>query len=108
MQFYAHHGVYEAERQIGNAFVVDVAVSFLASLPVHDLQHTVNYEQLYQIVQQEMQQPQPLLEQLAQAILSGIRAAFPFVKKIEVKVYKKNPPLSGAVQHSSVHLQMEF
>jgi dihydroneopterin aldolase len=68
MEFYAYHGVYEEERKIGGKYIVDVLVHTNAKdAELHDdLNGTVNYEQIYKVVDQNMQQPVKLIERLAQ------------------------------------------
>jgi dihydroneopterin aldolase len=108
MHFYAHHGLYEEEKIIGNEWEVDVHVSFVPPAAVHDLQHSVDYEIVYGLVKQAMNIPGNLLEELAQSILQQIQERFPFAKKTEIIIRKKHPPLPGEVAHSVVRLVEEF
>ncbi len=96
-RFYAYHGYYPEEQVLGNEFMVDICVAFDREdrTPTDELQHTVNYEQLYEIAKIEMQQPRKLLETVAESMLHRVRADFPFVSSIEVSVTKNNPPFGG-------------
>ncbi len=107
MEFHAHHGVYDEERQKGTKFIVDVLVftdAKAAELFDH-LDGTVNYEKIYKTVSDHMQQPVKLIEHLARKILDDVRS---FVSKddiIKVKIRKLNPPLSGNVSASIVEIE---
>jgi 7,8-dihydroneopterin aldolase/epimerase/oxygenase len=107
-EFFAQHGFYEQERITGNRFMVDAEVEFVPAtdLNADELSHTVNYEQLYAIVQQEMAQTKKLLETVAQSIADKIKAQFPFVVKLTVTLKKQNPPLQGKVDYSAVTISL--
>lgn len=96
-RFFAYHGYYPEEQVLGNEFTVDICVTFDkdGDTPADDLQHTVNYEQLYDIAKTEMQQPRKLLETVAEAMLSRVSAEFPFVSSVQVSITKHNPPFGG-------------
>jgi len=96
-RFFAYHGYYPEEQVLGNEFTVDICVTFDkdGDTPADDLQHTVNYEQLYDIAKTEMQQPRKLLETVAEAMLSRVSAEFPFVSGAQVSITKHNPPFGG-------------
>ncbi|MCJ8209528.1 dihydroneopterin aldolase [Mucilaginibacter sp. RS28] len=103
-EFFARHGYYRVEQDLGNRFLVDIAVSFkpAENLNEDNLLHTLNYERLHQIAEAEMAVPRKLLETVAQGILDQIRAEFGFAEAIKVQVRKLNPPLKGQVKASSV------
>lgn len=104
MEFFARHGCLEKEREDGNVFMVDFACNCDISAAVESdrLEDTINYGEVYEIVAAHMQNPVSLLETVAGRILSDIAARFPQAYDIEVKVSKKNPPVDGAAQWSSV------
>ena len=108
-RFYAYHGYYAEEQVLGNEFTVDICVAFnKGDRPIADeLQHTVNYEQLYHIAKTEMQQPRKLLETVAETMLDLVKADFPFVDRIEVRVTKHNPPFGGDRANARVVLRWE-
>ncbi|WP_462265414.1 dihydroneopterin aldolase [Mucilaginibacter sp.] len=106
--FFAGHGFYEQEQLIGNRFLVTIEVAFDAGghLSSDDINHTVNYEQLYAIAEDEMKQTKQLLEALAQAMVDRIQNQFPFVQQLMVSVKKINPPLRGNVAWSGVTISL--
>jgi dihydroneopterin aldolase len=107
MEFYAYHGVYEEERKIGGKYIVDVLVYTNAKdAELHDdLNGTVNYEQIYKVVEQNMQQPVKLIERLARKIMDDIRLFVVKEDTIRIKIRKLNPPLGAKVETSVVEME---
>lgn len=96
LKFFAHHGVYKEEQMLGNDFVVDVILHFMPSaFPVKELQQTLNYEQVFAIVQHHMNIPTPLLETVVGKIVAQIQQLFPQVKAGMVSIAKMKPPVKG-------------
>jgi dihydroneopterin aldolase len=102
MEFYAYHGVYEEERKIGGKYIVDVLVYTNAvDAELHDdLNGTVNYEQIYKVVEQNMQQPVKLIERLVRKIMDDIRLFVVKEDTIRIKIRKLNPPFFGCKSES--------
>src|SRR5947209_3908112 len=94
-EFFAYHGFYPEEQKLGNKFVVDVDIDFVHSIGLNkdDISTTINYEQLYQIVEEQMSLTKKLIETVAQGVLDAIKEKFPAVKNVRVTVKKLNPPL---------------
>nr|WP_294795944.1 dihydroneopterin aldolase [uncultured Mucilaginibacter sp.] len=105
-EFFAYHGVYPEEQYTGNCFIVDIEVEFepLASngLSTDDLNDTVNYEELYDISDRRMQQPQKLIETVATFIMEDIKAQYSIVEKITVSIKKLNPLAGAKVKYTQV------
>ncbi len=101
VKFFAFHGVYEEERKTGNEFLVNLTVELEnASKRISTIRDTVNYVTLFEIVQEQMNQPQDLLETLAMNISERIHERFPSAANIKVRIDKKNPVIphfSGSV-----------
>ena len=99
MSFYAHHGYYTHEQKRGGNFLVDVSVqtSIDKAAQHDDLDATVNYETIYKICQEVMNEPVKLIETVAYKIAHDIRNSFPAVENIEVAVHKITPELGGPV-----------
>lgn len=103
-EFFAWHGFYPEEQKLGSCFVVDIEVEFTpgGNLNEDELNNTVNYEQLYNIVCEEMKRTKKLIETVAQAIIDETKREYAFVEKIQVNIKKLNPPLGGKVSCSNV------
>ncbi|HLT75414.1 MAG TPA: dihydroneopterin aldolase [Ohtaekwangia sp.] len=104
LQFHAFHGVYPHERESGNFFEVDIAVQadFSVAAEQDDINATVNYETIFKIVKDEMDQPSKLLETVAKKIIDHVMEAFPTVDLVELKISKLNPPIGGKCDRSSL------
>ena len=104
MHFKAYHGCLEAEKTEGNNFIVDFSCEYDTSSAEKsdNLEDTLNYAEIYDIVAAEMSISSNLLENVAGRIADRIRIFHPEIPSFEVKVTKLNPPVSGRVESSSV------
>lgn len=107
LSFYANHGFYEDERKAGNKFSVDIKVytSLAEKSNFDELENTVNYEQLYQIVKQEMNKPSKLLEDVVKRILEEVFIKIAAVESAEVSLSKYSPPIGGPCHKAKVTLK---
>jgi len=106
LEFHAFHGVYPHERESGNWFEVDIAVEtdFSLAATTDELVGTVNYESLFKIVKEEMEQPSKLLETVAEKVATDVLETFPGVLSVEFRISKLNPPIGGKCRKASVSL----
>ena len=97
LEFYAHHGYYDHERDQGNNFLVDVEIktNFAKAALEDNLSETVDYESIYALVEEEMERPSKLIEHVAERIAQNIIARFSVINKVKVSVSKLNPPIKG-------------
>lgn len=110
MRFFGRHGVFEHERRNGNEFEVNLNVFYPGDTfarPVveeeeipnlthsDELEDTISYVMLFDIVKEEMDKPRNLIETVAQSIAERIKADYPFCSKIECKITKIKPPIPG-------------
>ena len=88
--FNGFHGVYPAEKKIGNTFKVDVRIDFTPTTRTIDqLDQTIDYVQVFQLIQQIMAIPTPLLETLVATIADQILANHPIAENVFVKITKQ-------------------
>ena len=104
LEFHAYHGVYPHERSSGNKFEVDIIVEteFQEAAFQDDLSGTINYEDLYAVVKNEMNKPSKLLETVGHAMAEKILQSFSSAINVEVKISKFNPPIGGVCKKASV------
>ena len=109
MRFYAYHGVLPQERVVGGDYTVSVEVDVdVTSAIEHDVVDvTLNYAELYEVVQHEMLTPSDLLEHLAGRIGKAIMTAFPQVKAVDLTVMKDNPPMGADCKGAGIKLHIE-
>jgi 7,8-dihydroneopterin aldolase/epimerase/oxygenase len=96
LRFYAFHGVHDEEKILGGDYEVNVSVGFKPSAGVvHDLDETLDYTAIYEVVKQRMANPTPLLETIAMEISAAIQEKYPSVAKISISVKKLYPPINN-------------
>lgn len=109
MDFFAYHGCFKEERVIGTRFTVDAWLTTDTSEAESsdDLKHTVNYQAVYALIRQEMEQHSHLLENVASRMIDAIYKDFTMVTHIKIKVSKLNPALAhgGKIKQVSVILE---
>lgn len=100
MAFYAHHGCFKEERQVGTHFEVDLVLDYDATQAAlfDNIADAVNYQTVYLEIKAIMQQPVNLLETLCKKILTMLKEKFPQIVHAEVTVHKMNPALGGKVR----------
>lgn len=109
LRFYAYHGLYAEEKNIGTGFEVNLSVLYSpGTVIVNDIEATVNYVSLYDLVKREMQKPRELLETFLMEVTEHIYVAFPQVKKVEISATKLNPPIEKFVGTVAVKYEKEF
>ncbi len=108
MTFFAHHGYHQEENTIGGQFMVDIEFETIFSTDVEkhdDIDGTVNYEKVYEIIKKEMFITSKLLEHLGFRIIDKLYDELRSISFIRLKVSKLNPPLGGEVEKVSVILE---
>lgn len=106
--FYGHHGVMEEEHRLGGRYEVDVEAELDLSDAVasDDLNDTVNYEAIYDIVKAQVTQHEyALIERLAGLIAQEVGAAHPMLDAVIVTVRKIGPPVGGLADRAEVTLR---
>ena len=106
LSLYTHHGVTEAEREVGQRLVVDLRLEAGASdATVTDrIEDTVDYAQVCEAVALVAQQRSyRTLERLCAAIADRLLDAFE-IETVWVKVTKPEPPIALSVEEVSVEL----
>jgi dihydroneopterin aldolase len=122
MEFRASHGCYDVEQRVGGNFTVDIALevggsgSGCAELPVEvpdviqeaveadDIEGTVNYVEVYEVVRAQMAIPSRIVENVAHRIAVAVRERFRQVRRVEVTVSKLAPPIGGKARRVSATL----
>ncbi len=106
MSFYAYHGAFDAERQLGQRFEVDVDIrtDVRRAGETDDLSDALNYVNVYNIVKDVMEGPPlNLLEAIAERIAARILASFDIVD-VTVRVRKPAAPVGGLFDYSEVEI----
>lgn len=108
-RFHAYHGVAEQERIVGNDYEVSIEADsdMTRAMQTDNLEHTVNYADLYQLIAEEMQKPSRLLEHVAGRICQRLFDAFPSIMCINLEIIKRNPPMGADCEGAGVRITME-
>ena len=108
LQFKSFHGLYAEEKILGNHFEVNVMVKYLPKkLPIKSIEQTINYQDIFAIVEQQMSIPTALLETLVVDIANDISRQFSMVKEVDICIAKKNPPISNFIGNVAVSYQIK-
>lgn len=103
MYFRANHGLYEQEKLHGNDFEVDIWVETGKPVSQSDaIEDALDYVAIFEAVKEEMGIRRDLLETLVARIGIRLRAKFPGVESIRVRISKMQPPLGIPCKRSIV------
>jgi|SRR5690606_10817431 len=109
LKFFAYHGLYEEERKLGNEFELNISVSFFSTHPViRDIDQTINYAAIYELVKIEMTHPCALLETFLTELAEKIKNQFPQVAKLKMSLYKLHMPLANFQGRVGVEIEKEY
>ena len=97
LRFHAFHGVMPQERLTGNDYTIDIKIGYDVSLAMvsDNVDDTINYAEVYKIVDQEMGVPSQLLERVAYRIGDRLSRKFTSITSINIKLTKLNPPFGA-------------
>ncbi|MVZ61414.1 dihydroneopterin aldolase [Sphingobacterium humi] len=108
VRFFSPIGFYEEEQLLGNEFFVHVSVSFPFKNPdAENIENTLNYEDLYRILNEVMSPRRKLLESAAEDILNKLLEGYAYIEEAEVRIKKMNPPFGGDLANSVVSLSFK-
>lgn len=106
MEFHAFHGCLEFEQQFGNTFIVSLSMELDTTHAglTDELEHTLNYQLVYDVVKAQMSIPSKLIEHVGQRVLDDVFDKFIQIKELTVRLSKLNPPLGGNVERVTIEL----
>jgi len=103
-----HHGVTEAEREVGQRLEVGVALDLAAceATASDELEGTVDYAELCDlVVAAATERSYRTLERLAQVIAERLLARFD-AERVVIRAAKPDPPLEQAVGEAAVEISL--
>ena len=109
MEVFARHGVLPQERLTGARFHVSMQAQAEISALAYEqdnLEGTVSYATLTEIIQQEMDKPSRLLEHVAYRIGQHVLDECPAISDVRVSIEKENPPLG--IQADAIGVTLSF
>lgn len=99
-EVYAHHGVGDAERELGGRYSFDIAYTLDAQEAADgdDLDATVDYVAVYEAARDVVVDTRRrLLEAIVDEIVSVLLARFPRIIEVTVRLRKLHPPITGII-----------
>ena len=100
IKIYAHHGVHDEERTLGQYFLVDLDIEFdfsdaVRSDNIHD---TIHYAELYRVIVAKVQEENfNLLEKLADYIGHAVLGFSPRIENVTVNIRKAQYPFDANI-----------
>lgn len=110
LKIYAYHGVLPEENIIGTYYILNVELhtDLWKAAESDDLNDTISYADINQIIHDEMTIKSKLLEHVAGRIISRIHDEFPQIDYIKLKITKTAPPMQGEMRGASIELEQSF
>lgn len=91
---FAYHGLYDFEKVNGNHFEINLTVNYQPKAPIVNISQTINYVDIFSIVNNRMQIATPLLETLVMDIAEQILAQYSIAEEIIIAIKKMQPPIT--------------
>ena len=109
LKIYAYHGVLPEETIIGTYYMVNAEIhaDLWKAVGTDDLNDTINYAEINEIIHSEMKIPSKLMEHVAGRIMKNIQIKFPQISFIKIKITKTTPPMPGEMDGVSVEIEFQ-
>ncbi|AZA56376.1 dihydroneopterin aldolase [Chryseobacterium shandongense] len=110
VKIYAYHGVLPEENIIGTYYILnaEIHIDLWKASESDDLNDTISYADVNEIIHNEMKIKSNLLEHVAGRIISKIHEKFPEISYIRLKITKTSPPMKGEMKGASIELEKSF
>lgn len=109
IRFFAEHGMYEEEKKVGNEFEVDVSIATKSPKKIiGSIEQTINYAEVYRILQEEFSQRKFLLETVAMQVADQLQKQFPEIESVRISIRKLNPPITNFSGSVGITYSKEF
>ena len=108
VKFYAYHGIFEEEKTIGNHYIVDISIQVSTNKKIiAAIAETIDYALVFEMLQNRMQIPTPLLETIASEFCYEILHRFPLATSIDFNIKKMHPPIEKLVGNVGVRFILQ-
>lgn len=108
LKIFANHGIYKEEQLVGGEFEVNLEVFFEESRDILQIDDTINYVSLHEIVKNRMKVHTPLLETVGMYIVEDIKLKFPQITKCIIKICKISPPVTNFYGNLCVTIHKQY
>ena len=89
---FGYHGVHPMEQKTGTHFKINLIIE-MDDKKVVDLNDTIDYTEVYNLLKHSFHQTEQLLEVLADKIIDAISSKFKHILHIEIEILKIDPPI---------------
>ena len=106
--FFARHGVFEAEAQLGQSFHIDIdmEVSSAGALQTDNPDETLDYGAVHTALQEIVTGERcKLIEALAYRIGRALCGEFAAIRRVLVTIRKPGAPIAGVFDHVEVRVE---
>jgi dihydroneopterin aldolase len=76
LRLFGYHGIHPEEKIAGTEFEISMDISYQTSETVSNIDQTVDYTAVYEIIRKTMLIPFPLLETMGTAIAGEVKSRF--------------------------------
>lgn len=107
MMFYGYHGVEDAERTLGQRFIVTIKLTTDDKKDrfITKLEDTVDYTKVYAVIKKVMEGDVfHLLEDCANKILDTLLERFSLVESATISIRKPSVPIQGQLSFSEIEM----
>lgn len=97
LKFYAYHGVLNQENIVGANYIINITLytDFSIAAETDNLDGTINYAEVYELIKEEMKTKSNLLENVVFRISKTLFNYYNSVYKIDIELFKENPPMGA-------------
>lgn len=108
LRLYAYHGVMPQERTVGAYFTIDLKLEtdFSAAMDTDQLEGTISYADVCDVIRREMAIPSQLLEHVGGRIVKALRHTFPAITAIHLRLIKDNPPMGADLKGAGIEIEI--
>lgn len=106
LRIYAHHGVMPQETAIGAYFTIDITITtdFNNAIETDELDGTISYADVYDVIKREMSVPSKLLEHAAGRIVKALMTEYENISEINITLTKENPPMGADCSGAGIEI----
>lgn len=110
VKIYAYHGVLPEENITGTYYILNLEIhtDLWIAAESDDLNDTISYAEINEIIHNEMKINSKLLEHVAGRIITKIREKFDQISYIKLRITKTSPPMKGEMKGASIELEKSF
>tara|TARA_B100001029_G_C15060067_1_gene457653 strand:- start:2078 stop:2437 length:360 start_codon:yes stop_codon:yes gene_type:complete len=109
IKLFAYHGVEKEEQKLGQNFEIDVELS-ISKIQVNksdDLSKTIDYSQVYNIVETIFKKEKFKLIETPAELISEELLKYKCVVSVNLKIRKRNAPINGQFDFVEVEIERD-